>query len=171
MVSGQLELEGKVDDDVCIGVGVGEWVVGTVRRAPEPEGVGSMVDAGVALVDEWDGAVEEDGVGDGGWETRTRGVDVGGLVGQEQGGWIHHLVIWWPMAIIALPTSRGRPRIVTVTNCAQPPRTDVVGGVGVPTFHGRNNEYQQWTIVYNSIRQWIGMRKNRDRGKSKDSQV
>ena len=43
--------------------------------------------------------------------------------------------------------------------------------VGVPTFHGRNNEYQQWTIVYNSIRQWIGMRKNRDRGKSKDSQV
>ena len=47
----------------------------------------------------------------------------------------------------------------------------VEGGVGVPTFHGRNNEYQQWTIVYNSIRQWIGMRKNRDRGKSKDSQV
>ena len=38
--------------------------------------------------------------------------------------------------------------------------------VGVPTFHGRNNEYQQWTIVYNSIRQRIGMRKNRDRGMS-----
>ena len=37
--------------------------------------------------------------------------------------------------------------------------------VGVPTFHGWNNEYQQWTIVYNSIRQWIGMRRNRDRGK------
>ena len=22
--------------------------------------------------------------------------------------------------------------------------------VGVPTFHGQNTEYQQWTIVYNS---------------------
>ena len=69
MVSGRLELEGEVDDDICIGVGVGEWVVGTVRRAPEPEGVGSVVDAGVALMDEQDGAVKEDGAGDGGWET------------------------------------------------------------------------------------------------------
>ena len=83
MVSRQLELEGEVDDDVCIRVGVGKWVVGTVRQAPEPEGVGGMVDAGVALVDKWDGAVEEDGAGDGRWETRTQGVDVGGLVGGE----------------------------------------------------------------------------------------
>ena len=52
--------------------------------------------------------------------------------------------------------------------CAQKCGTSIVG---VPTFHGQNNKYQQWTIVYNSIRQWIGMRKNRDRGKSKDSQV
>ena len=71
MVRGWLELEGEVADDVCIGVGVGEWVVGMVRRAPEPEGVGSAVDTRVALVDEWDGMVEEDGAGDGRWETRT----------------------------------------------------------------------------------------------------
>ena len=45
MAGGWLELKGRVGDDVCIGVGVGKWVVGMVRRAPEPEGVDGMVGA------------------------------------------------------------------------------------------------------------------------------
>ena len=126
MVSGRLELEGEVDDDICIGVGMGKWAVRTVRQAPEPKGVSGAVDAGVALVDERDGAVEEDGAGDGGWETRTRGVDVGGLAGRGRGGRMRRLAIRRPMAIIASPTSRGSPRIVTAREADGPTCEDTL---------------------------------------------